>query len=62
MSKTPSRVPQFLSVRAVADRLAVSTKTIRRWIKRGDLRPHYFGGQVRISEDDVANFIAARRQ
>ena len=39
-----SRIPE------VAERLHVATRTVRRWIKSGDLVAHRFGGVVRIAE------------
>ena len=46
----------------VADRLQVSSKTIRRWIEAGDLVAHRFGRQLRISEADLQAFIRMRRE
>ena len=44
------RVPPLLSLTAVAGKLDVSIKTLRRWIGRGDLRAHRLGRQLRVSE------------
>lgn len=52
----------FHSVRAVADRLDVSIKSVRRWIDRGDLPVHRFGRQLRISEADLQEFIQRHRR
>ena len=41
--------------------LGVSTRTVRRWIKRGDLVAHHFGTAVRIAEADLKAFIARHR-
>lgn len=55
-------VPVFFSVRQLADRLSLSTKTIRRLIDSGELPVHRIGGQLRIAENDAARFVAKRRQ
>jgi excisionase family DNA binding protein len=48
-------------VAEVAERLAVSTKTVRRAITRQELRVHRLGRQIRISEEDLQAFLACRR-
>jgi excisionase family DNA binding protein len=52
---------RFFSVAAVAAFLGVSVRTVRRWIKRGDLVAHHFGAAVRIAERDLNAFIVRRR-
>jgi excisionase family DNA binding protein len=52
---------RFFTVRQVAEMLAVSTRSIRRWISDGELLAHKFGRQVRISEIDLRDFVAGRR-
>ena len=54
--------PRLLSVATVAERLAISTKTVRRCIETGALRVHRLGRCVRISEDDLQNFIDQHRK
>ena len=46
----------------VAERLQVSTKTVRRWIENDDLIAHRLGRQLRISDTDLQAFIKARRE
>lgn len=53
--------PVFLTLRQVADILAVSDKTVRRLIDRGDLPRHKVGRQIRISERDFRDFVTLRR-
>ena len=54
MTTTPSRLPHLLlTVDGVAKRLAVSIKTTRRLIDRGDLPIHRIGRQIRVSESDL---------
>lgn len=57
-----SKCPPFLSLTAVADRLAVSKKTVTRWIAAGDLPAHRLGGQWRVAWADLMAFIATRRR
>jgi len=52
---------RFYSIEDVADSLDVSTRTVRRWVKSGDLVAHRFGHLTRISEADFAAFLAAKR-
>ena len=61
MKKTSLSQSPLLSIDELADRLSVSSKTIRRWIHAGDLRMHKLGWQIRISEEDAHSFVAARR-
>ena len=58
----PDPPPRLLSVAAVAGRLQVSTKTVRRWVEAGKLRIHRLGRCVRISDADLQEFIDQHRQ
>jgi len=62
MPNSPTRLPRFFSVRQIADHVGVSTKTVARWIKAGDLHAHRLGRQLRIAEEDALNFTAGRRR
>lgn len=62
MSLSVSRTPRLMAVTDVAQLLKVSTKTVRRWIKRGDLHVHQCGRQHRITEEDLRLFLALTRQ
>jgi excisionase family DNA binding protein len=55
-------LPRFLTLAQTADRLQVCPRTLTRAIERGDLHAHRLGRQIRISEDDVAAFMAVRRR
>jgi len=55
-------VPRLHTITDVADRLQVSSKTVRRWIDAGDLVAHRLGRQLRISEQDLQVFIRSRRE
>jgi excisionase family DNA binding protein len=50
---------QLLDVPAVARRLDVSEKTVRRLIARGELRAHRIGRLLRISEEELRRLIDA---
>jgi excisionase family DNA binding protein len=52
---------KFFTIIEVAERLGVSTRTVRRWIKSGELVAYRFGAAVRIAESDLGAFIARRR-
>jgi excisionase family DNA binding protein len=41
----------------IARRLVVSEKTVRRLIRRGELRAYRIGRQFRVSEQDLLNFL-----
>ena len=62
MAKAPSPVPPMLTVTEVAERLKLSTKTVRRNIAAGDLHVHHIGRQHRVAEEDLLAFIAMRRK
>ena len=51
----------LLTIPNIAQRSKVSTKTVRRWIKSGDLIAYKLGGQLRISEEDWNLFLRIRR-
>ena len=57
MAQSQSR-PRFLTVLEVADQLRVSTMTVYRLIKAGDLRAVRVGKSFRITEDDVDRYLA----
>jgi putative molybdopterin biosynthesis protein len=41
----------------IADRLGVSDKTVRRLIKSGKLKFYRVGRQIRISEEQLKNYL-----
>ncbi len=59
---TAPRLPRLLAVSEVAELLRVSTKTVRRWIERQELRTHRLGRQLRVAEEDLAAFLGRRRE
>jgi excisionase family DNA binding protein len=53
--------PTLHSISAIAQRLGVSDKSVRRYIERRLLRAYKIGGQIRISEEDLMAFLASCR-
>jgi excisionase family DNA binding protein len=51
----------FFTERTLAAYLAVSDRTIRNWISRGDLSSYKLGAARRIDPADVEDFLARRR-
>ena len=61
LGRSVAAEPVLHKVAAVAARLDVSPRTVRRLIAQGDLPVHRIGRAIRISEDDLARFLAKRR-
>jgi excisionase family DNA binding protein len=59
LAQTPSRA-RFLTVAEVADLMRVSTMTVYRLIKAGDLAAVRIGKSYRIREDDVDRYLSRR--
>ena len=59
MAPTHAR-SRFLTVAEVADMLRVSTMTVYRLIRAGDLAAARIGRSYRITTDDVDSFLATR--
>jgi len=55
-------LPKLHTVKAVAEALDVSSRTVRRWIENGDLPVHRVDSVVRVAEDDLRAFLALHRQ
>jgi len=58
-SKSPG--PAFFTERSLATYLAVSDRTIRNWIRRGELPSYKLGASRRIDPADVEDFLARPR-
>jgi len=54
--------PTFFTERTLATYLAVSDRTIRNWIRRGELPSYKLGASRRIDPADVDAFLAQRRE
>ena len=52
---------QFLSVRQVAGRLGISVRAVYQLVQHKSLAGHRFGWQIRVSERDLAEYIAHSR-
>jgi excisionase family DNA binding protein len=52
----------FFTERTLAAYLAVSDRTIRNWIRRGELASYKLGASRRIDPADVDAFLAKRRE
>ena len=57
MAQSQSR-PRLLTVQEVADQLRVSTMTVYRLIKSGDLRAMRVGKSFRLREEDIDAYLA----
>jgi excisionase family DNA binding protein len=55
-------LPKLHTIKAVAEAVDVSSRTVRRWIENGDLPVHRVDSVVRVAEDDLRAFLALHRQ
>ena len=53
---------RFFTVRSLAEKLEVSERTVRNWMKSGELASYRLGDARRIDPADVDSFLAARRE
>jgi excisionase family DNA binding protein len=60
-SSSPSKLPTLLTIQQVADVTGFSVREVRRWIKSGGLPACKFGRALRVSEPDLAMFIANKK-
>lgn len=60
MERKPNK-PNFFTERTLADFLTVSDRTIRNWIRRGELPSYKLGAARRIDPADVEHFLSRRR-
>lgn len=58
----PKATSTFFTERSLAAYLAVSDRTIRNWIRRGDLPSYKLGASRRIDPADVESFLESRRE
>jgi excisionase family DNA binding protein len=62
MSARSTGLPRYYTIKAVAEALDVSPRTVRRWIAKGDLIVHRVDGVVRVGERDLGAFLALHRE
>ena len=60
--KRKNEVPNFFTERSLASYLAVSDRTVRNWIRRGELPSYKLGAARRIDPADVEHFLARNRE
>jgi excisionase family DNA binding protein len=53
--------PTFFTERSLAAYLAVSDRTVRNWIRRGELPSYKLGAARRIDPADVEDFLSRHR-
>lgn len=58
---TPTPDEKLMTITEVATALAVSTRTVRRWIESGQLHAYRFDRAVRIAPSDLNDFLGRRR-
>lgn len=61
MDRKPTSEPPFFTERTLAAYLSVSDRTIRNWIRRGELPSYKLGAARRIDPADVEDFLARHR-
>lgn len=61
MERNRRPAPSFFTERTLAAYLAVSDRTIRNWIRLGDLPSYKLGAARRIDPADVEHFLARHR-
>jgi excisionase family DNA binding protein len=60
--KRKTESPAFFTERTLAAYLAVSDRTIRNWIRRGELPSYKLGAARRIDPADLEDFLARNRE
>jgi excisionase family DNA binding protein len=55
-------LPKYYAIKAVAEALDVSARTVRRWIANGDLIAHRVDRVARVADTDLRTFLALRRE
>jgi excisionase family DNA binding protein len=57
-----SGLPKYHTIKAVAESLDVSQRTVRRWIANGDLIAHRVDRVARVADTDLRTFLALHRE
>lgn len=58
----PPKPTRWLTIRDIEELLQFDERTVRRWIKSGDLAAYKLGRQWRISTQDLETFLQTHRQ
>jgi excisionase family DNA binding protein len=61
-SERSNSAGKLFTIKEIAECVAVSERTVRRWIEKGLLVAHRFNGLVRVSEADFQSFLLAHRE
>ncbi len=61
MTNPSPRLPRMLDIKQVAELANASAKTVRGWIKRGELHSHRLSKKYSVSEEDLMSYFGARR-
>ena len=59
MTASSTRLPRLYTVDEVAAYLRMSSKSVRRFIARGDLQCRRVGNSIRVSEGNLETFLSA---
>ena len=51
------KLQKHFKIKDVAEICAVSDKTVRRWIKKKEIKAHSIGGSIRIPLTELLKFI-----
>jgi excisionase family DNA binding protein len=54
-------LPKYYTIKAVAEALDVSPRSVARWVANGALVVHRINGVVRVGERDLQAFLAQHR-
>jgi excisionase family DNA binding protein len=58
----PQNNEQLSTVQDMMRRFKVSDKTVRRWVKSGEIEVIYAGRQLRFEEKEIKRFMDLRRR
>jgi excisionase family DNA binding protein len=61
MKTEQAKLEKLFTIEEIARCLGVCTRTVRRWIDKGQLIAHRFNGLVRISAADFQAFLVTHR-
>lgn len=59
---TPRILPRLLALKRIAAHLDVSERSVRRLVDSGEISHVRVGGQIRVSDDDLLDYIRRNRR